>query len=88
MSDWIPYQPRRAREKEFYDIKLRDGEIVECCWPNGIGWYPMHPEKRSKHCRIADYRVIAIRPVAVHPADFQVFTSAPAPAAVHPADIE
>ena len=66
--EWTNYQPNRAREKTFYDIKLRDGEIVECCYPNGVGWYPMHPHKPSGHGRIADYRVIQIRK-CTHPMD-------------------
>jgi hypothetical protein len=67
-GSWEQYQPKRARNKTFYDIKLRDGEIVECCWPNGIGWYPMHPNKSSRHHRIADYRVLEIRKCK-HPCD-------------------
>jgi hypothetical protein len=55
MNDWIDYQPRRNRDKEFYDIMLRDGTILHCCYPNGVGWYPATGK------RIADYRVIKIR---------------------------
>jgi hypothetical protein len=59
---WTPYQPRRNREKEFYDIKLRDGTVIGCCWPNGTHWHPTNgvPKKAGKG-PIADYRVIEIR---------------------------
>lgn len=56
---WEEYQPRREREKEFYDIRLRDGEVVCCCYPNGIHWNPMLPSNNGK--LIADYRVTHIR---------------------------
>lgn len=64
---WTPYQPHRRREKEFHDIKLRDGTIVECCWPNGIHWTPMVKGPHS-HKRFADYRVSHIRKCK-HPMD-------------------
>ena len=63
MNNWTPYQPARARDKKHYDIMLRNGEVVECCWPNGIHWNPM---KASKHNHIADYRVTHIR-LCAHP---------------------
>ena len=59
---WVNYQPRREREKEYYDIKLRDGTVVECCYPNGIHWHPMFGvPKKVGTVPIADYRVIQIR---------------------------
>lgn len=68
LNEWIEYQPDRARDKTFYDIMLRDGEIVECCYPNGTGWYPMHPDKSSKHGYLSDDQVIRIRRCK-HPMD-------------------
>jgi len=35
-NPWIPYDGER--EKEFYDIKLKNGEVIECCWPNSYYW--------------------------------------------------
>jgi hypothetical protein len=32
MSAWIPYPGEY--EKEFYDIRLKDGRELKCCWPN------------------------------------------------------
>ena len=55
MNNWIPYQPVRARDKEWYDIRLRDGTELICCWPNGIHW------NAPGHRPIADYRVTHIR---------------------------
>jgi hypothetical protein len=68
-GEWEEYQPRRARDKEFYDIRLDNGDIVECCYPNGIGWYPMHPNKTSKYGRISDDNVLQIR-LCMHPMDY------------------
>ena len=39
-NPWNEYQPSHERDKEFYDIELRDGTIVFCCYPNGIHWNP------------------------------------------------
>ena len=59
---WINYQPQRQREKEFYDIKLRDGTVIEACWPNGVHWNPMFGvPKKVGTVPIADYRVVQIR---------------------------
>lgn len=60
---WIPYQPFRKREKAFYDIKLRDGTVIECCWPDAKYWNPAAgsvPRKAGKP-PFADHRVIQIR---------------------------
>ncbi len=32
MSDFVPFDG--DYEKEFYDVRLADGEIVLACWPN------------------------------------------------------
>lgn len=74
-DEWTSYQPTRAREKTFYDIKLRNGEVVECCYPNGNSWHPMHPNKRSGHTRLPDYRVLEIRKCQ-HPMDIADESSA------------
>jgi hypothetical protein len=60
---WVSYQPHRQREKAFYDIRLRDGTVVECCWPNGVHWTPMKgpTPKKAGSGAIADYRVVQIR---------------------------
>jgi len=63
-GEWIPYQPKRERDKEYYDIKLRDGTVVPCCYPNGTHWTFMHPvfrPPRAYNGPVADYRVVAIR---------------------------
>jgi len=70
-GEWVPYQPDRNRDKEFYDIKLRDGTVVFCCYPNGVHWNHMHPSApppRGCNRPIADYRVEAIRRCQ-HPMD-------------------
>lgn len=59
---WVAYQPHRQREKEYYDIKLRDGTVVECCYPNGVHWHPMFGcPKGVGQPPFADHRVIQIR---------------------------
>lgn len=61
---WVDYQPHRQRDKRFYDIKLRDGTIVECCWPNGVHFTPFGFKPVPKKAGLPpypDYRVIAIR---------------------------
>ena len=54
-NGWKEYQPARARDKTWYDIRLRDGTELICCYPNGVHWH--HPSCKS----IADYRVTHIR---------------------------
>lgn len=60
---WVPYQPQRQREDAFYDIKLQDGTIIECCWPDDEHWHPMKKPvaKKAGKGPIADYRVVQIR---------------------------
>ena len=63
---WVNYQPERERDKEIYDIRLRDGTIVRGCYPNGVSWNAIFsdiwpfPKEAGKN-PIADYRVVAIR---------------------------
>jgi hypothetical protein len=66
MNEWIVYQPLRTREKAFHDIKLRDGAVIECCWPNADAWTPMDGKHSGKS--IKDYRVTHIRRCE-HPMD-------------------
>jgi hypothetical protein len=69
-NPWLDYQPKREREKEFYDIELRDGTIVPSCYPNGIHWNPWtrgNPDAKYRK-PIADYRVVKIR--LTHPSPF------------------
>ena len=65
-NPWIEYQPDRERDKEIYDIELRDGTIVQGCYPNGIHWNPIFSSKfpvpkAAGNYPIADYRVVRIR---------------------------
>lgn len=66
MSTWKEYQPKREREKTFHDIKLRDGTVIACCWPNADAWTPLEGRHAGK--TIKDYRVVAIR-TCHHPMD-------------------
>jgi hypothetical protein len=74
-NPWVDYQPLRQREKEFYDIELRDGTIVMCCYPNGVHWNPWIFGDRYKVPKAAgkrsipDYRVVRIR--LTHPSPFE-----------------
>lgn len=66
MTAWIDYQPKRDRDKEIYDIMLRDGTVVQGCYPNGVHWNPifasLYPVPKTAGRRpIADYRVMKIR---------------------------
>lgn len=40
MSEWIVYDGER--EKGFYDIELKTGEIVRQCYPNAYSWHEMN----------------------------------------------
>lgn len=66
-NPWVAYQPLRSRDKEVYDIELRDGTVVLGCYPNGIHWNPMFTHifgpvpLRAGRRAIADYRVVRIR---------------------------
>lgn len=65
-NPWIEYQPDRDRDKEIYDIELRNGTIVQGCYPNGVCWNPMYSHKYPTpkgigKGSIADYRVVRIR---------------------------
>lgn len=67
MNPWQNYQPLRAREKEIYDIMLRDGTVVLGCYPNGVHWNAIFqqifgpPPRAAGRGPWADYRVISIR---------------------------
>lgn len=61
MNQWTEYQPHREREKELYDIRLRDGTELMRCYPNGNAWNAnMYGEAPGHDC-VADYRVTHIR---------------------------
>jgi hypothetical protein len=65
-NPWIEYQPDRNREKEFYDVELRNGVVVENCYPNGVHWNPWTSERKDSPKEaykgpIADYRVVRTR---------------------------
>jgi hypothetical protein len=61
-GEWIDYQPHRRRPKEFHDIELRDGTVIECCWPNADVWICMEwSRSKPKRSRFKDYRVVRIR---------------------------
>jgi len=73
-NPWIEYQPHRARDKEFYDIELRDGTIVQACYPNGVHWNVMFSRKypvpkKAGFGPYPDYRVVRIR--LTHPNPFK-----------------
>ena len=63
---WVAYQPDRQRDKQVYDVRLRDGTIVKGCYPNAESWNPIFqhiwtaPKGEGKR-PIADYRVTEIR---------------------------
>lgn len=64
IKPWVDYQPHRQRDKRFYDIKLRDGTIVEACWPNGVHFTPFGFKpvpKKAGRPPYPDYRVLQIR---------------------------
>lgn len=65
---WLDYQPTCYRDKEFHDIELMDGQVIECCWPNGHGWYALHPYKSSPRDHYGDKEVKRIR-LCEHPID-------------------
>lgn len=59
---WIDYQPHRQRPKEILDIMLRDGDIVEGCYPNADSWNPLVKAGNPKNFGpIKDYRVIKVK---------------------------
>ena len=63
---WVDYHPNKDRDKQIYDIRLRDGTVVRGCYPNCESWNPIFqhiwPAPKGHGNRpIADYRVVAIR---------------------------
>lgn len=66
-NPWESYQPNRQRDKEIYDIELRDGTIVLGCYPNGVHWNAIWtetfglPPKKAGRGPYPDYRVLRIR---------------------------
>jgi hypothetical protein len=40
MNPWIPYAG--TYEKQVYDIKLKSGTIIVCCWPNAGRFTELH----------------------------------------------
>ena len=62
--EWMPYQPKRDREKILYDIRLRDGTQLVQCYPNGNSWNAQifSDVNPLKYQRVADYRVTHIKP--------------------------
>lgn len=57
-GEWVDYQPHRNREKAFHDIRLRDGSVRLCCWPNSDVWNPWDGKGGNP---IKDYRVVSVR---------------------------
>jgi hypothetical protein len=53
---WIDYLPPRKLNKEFYDLRLRDGTVIPSCWPDGAHFTRFHT-----HEFYADYRILQIR---------------------------
>lgn len=56
-SEWKSYNGEY--EKEWYDIELESGDIIEQCWPNA-GWFHsehsvMIRENRVKRFRLCDH---------------------------------
>jgi len=40
MNRWIPYNG--DYEKQFYNIRLKDGRVLKCCWPNAGMWFVLN----------------------------------------------
>jgi hypothetical protein len=53
---WIDYIPPRKLNKEFYDLRLRDGTVIPTCWPDGVHFTHFHTREFY-----ADYRILQIR---------------------------
>lgn len=45
MSEWQPFTGNY--EKQWYDVLLPDGEVVECCWPNAGHLHEMRGRSRQ-----------------------------------------
>lgn len=60
---WVPYQPHQQRPKRFCDITLRDGTVMENCYPNGDAFFPSGKQQPGVKFvrRVADYRVTHVR---------------------------
>jgi len=56
LESWIDYIPPRQLNKEFYDLRLRDGTVIPSCWPDGVHFTHFHT-----HEFYADYRILQIR---------------------------
>lgn len=53
---WIDYTSLSKLNKEFYDVRLRDGTEVPACWPDGEHFVHFHT-----HEFYADYRILQVR---------------------------
>lgn len=54
---WFPYDG--GRYKDYYDLRLKTGEIIQNCYPNGNSWFP-HSNKEGRN-QIKDEEVAEIR---------------------------
>ena len=55
---WVDYQPHQQRPKQFCDIELRDGTIIEGCWPNADTFTQMVEPFKGQ---FKDYQVVKVK---------------------------
>lgn len=47
--EWSRFDPEEWYEKEMQDVKLKNGDIIEMCWPNAGMWNICSPANNEKY---------------------------------------
>lgn len=48
-KEWSDFIPAEGYEKEMQDVKLKNGDIMIMCWPNGGVWNCCQKEGNEKY---------------------------------------
>ncbi|AHI60203.1 hypothetical protein Ea357_053 [Erwinia phage Ea35-70] len=56
---WVPFESYRL--KDYYDIKLKTGEVYKCWYPNATAWSPRGELVEGQPGRVEDDDVVEIR---------------------------
>ena len=59
---WFPYDG--GRYKDWYDLRLKTGEVIENCYPNASSWYPYHNPSNRGPIKDAEVEQIRLKPDA------------------------
>lgn len=48
-KEWSDFIPTEGYEKQMQDVKLKNGDIMYCCWPNGGVWNVCKKDENPKY---------------------------------------